>query len=205
MTTKEVAFVLCSDEWDLMLCHVSPQQSGGIGTMHSLQSMKVKWLAQGHTIMKQYCWVRNGVHSASWPGPSVWACIDPRSYRNRLFREFSPHSALWAIIRLTRVPLPWPLNKWPLRTQCWDIYFAAITGDEINAQRRADGPFPHPGWHTLGFLCFPEILTPTAEKGSMTNSSESTFAASASNVSNSSNREAATGDMPRCLQSSGTQ
>lgn len=121
-----------------------------------------------------------------FPSSSIYLRLHrPPSFRDSLFSMFGPLSELWAINRLTKVPLPWTLSKWPVRTPYSDICFAAITGDEIKAQHRADGPFPHSGWHTLGSPCIPEMLRPAGEEGSMTNSSESTIAV-AGNVSNSS-------------------
>lgn len=127
--------------------------------------MKVKWLAQGHTITK---------HPASWLVPSIQACL--KTHSTQMSRS-GPPSALWATIRLTKVPLLWPLHRWPLHTLCSSNCFATISGDEIKAQHRADGPFFHPGWHTLGSLCILEMLLPTARKGSMTDGSKNTTAA----------------------------
>lgn len=110
----------------------------------------------------------------TWLVPSIQACLKSRS---SLMSRSGPHSALWATIRLTKVPLPWPLHRWPLHTLCSSNCFAAMSGDEIKAQHRADGPFFHSGWHTLGSLCIPEMLMPTARKGSMTNGSKNTTAA----------------------------
>lgn len=127
--------------------------------------MKVKWLAQGHT---------NTKHPASWSVPSIQACLKTRSTQ---MSRSGPASALWATIRLTKVPLLWPLHRWPLHTLCSSNYFATISGGDIKAQHRADGPFFHPGWHTLGSLCITEMLMPTARKGSMTDGSKNTTAA----------------------------
>ena len=72
----------------------------------------------------------------TWLVPSIQACLKSRS---SLMSRSGPHSALWATIRLTKVPLPWPLHRWPLHTLCSSNCFTAMSGDEIKAQHRADG------------------------------------------------------------------